>query len=402
MLFVAAALNYLDRQTLSLLAPDVQRDLGIDDDGYALAVNAFLAAYVVAHLIGGRLVDRLGGRLALALFVGWWSMAGLLTAGARSLAGLAGMRALLGLGEAGMWVAAPKLVGEWFAPRERGLAVGIYSMGATIGATIAPPVMVVLAAHGWPCAFVVTGVAGLVWLLPWWRVSRRAPAPGAPEPGAPASVRAAPAPWRPILQRADVWLFMAARLVTDPVWYFFLFWFAKYLVAERGIAPSGVGITWLVFLGADLGCLAGGWLAGILIGRGTAPARAHLRIMAACAALVPAAALVPLLAGTTPVLVVAMVAVAAHLAWLTNLTALAVDRFPATATGTIIGLISAGSAAGGMAMNQALAATIPGHGYGPAFAAMLVVHPLAWLALRQVVGRQGGRDRPATAIESSA
>jgi ACS family hexuronate transporter-like MFS transporter len=182
LIFLASVLNYVDRQALSILAPTVQQELGLSNEDYAAVLNAFLVAYTVALILSGKIVDRFGVRLSLALFVGWWSIANILTGFARSAASLGVCRFLLGLGEAGNWTAAPKAVSEWFPARERGLAIGIYTLGATIGATLAPILIVGLASwHSWQAAFIITGSAGLVWLIPWlWFYRRPANIPAFP------------------------------------------------------------------------------------------------------------------------------------------------------------------------------------------------------------------------------
>src|SRR5512139_2135680 len=189
LLFGAAVLNYVDRQTLSALAPTIQRDLAMDDRAYANVVNIFLAAYTIAYLVSGRIADVMGTRASMVLFVAWWSVANMLTAAAQGVRSLGAFRFALGLGEAGVWPAASKAVSEWFPARERALAIGLYTMGATIGATVAPYLVIPLAtfsytknlpfiAHalgegaGWRIAFLLTGAIGLVWLIPWFWLYR--------------------------------------------------------------------------------------------------------------------------------------------------------------------------------------------------------------------------------------
>jgi ACS family hexuronate transporter-like MFS transporter len=168
LLFLAAVLNYVDKNTLSLLAPTIQKDLGFDDQAYANIQNAFQIAYTIALLASGVMVDKLGPRLSLGLFVAWWSVANVLTAWARSVTSLGIFRFLLGLGEAGNWTASPKAVAEWFPTKERGFAIGVYTAGTPIGMTLAPIFIIGLAgAFGWRSVFVVTGLLGLLWLVPW-------------------------------------------------------------------------------------------------------------------------------------------------------------------------------------------------------------------------------------------
>lgn len=387
MLFLASILNYIDRQTLSILAPTIQAELKLTNEDYAVVVNLFLGAYLVATLLSGRIVDRLGVRLSLALFVGWWSVANILTGFARSFGSLGACRFLLGLGEAGNWTAAPKAVSEWFPARERGIAIGLYTLGATLGATIAPLLIVGIAARfGWQMAFVITGVAGLVWLVPWlWLYRRPAEHPrlapeelalirggaaAAPDPGPPE-------PWRAVLRRREVWLLMLTRLLTDPVWYFYQFWFAKYLHDERGVGQLGLSVTFVIFLAADLGALGGGWFSGQLVKAGLPAPAARIRIMAAAACLMPFSALIPQMDGVNPVLALGMIVAFAHLTWLINLSSLVVDLVPARSLATCFGVIAAGSSLGGMAMNWAVGKLVTHASYGPAFWIMAGVHPLA-------------------------
>ncbi len=193
LLFVASVINYIDRQSLSILARTIQNELSISDIGYSNVVQIFLFAYMLSFLVSGWITDRLGIRASMALFIGWWSIANILTAFVGSLRGLAAARFLLGAGESGLYVVAPKVVAQLFPASQRGLAVGIYSAGATVGATIAPPLLAWLTLnYGWRSAFVVGGAMGLVWIIPWLLVYRSAetPAPAAPLPATPAAIEA--------------------------------------------------------------------------------------------------------------------------------------------------------------------------------------------------------------------
>ena len=401
LIFGASVLNYIDRQTLSILAPTIQRDLQLSNDDYARVLNLFLIAYTTASLLSGKVVDRLGVRVSLALFVGWWSLANILTGFARSFATLGLFRFLLGLGEAGNWTAAPKAVAEWFPARERGLAIGLYTLGATVGATIAPILIVALANwHSWQAAFVVTGLAGLLWLIPWlWLYRRPAEHPLITESernliaaGSPVETAAGQAGWGKwwqVFGHSEVWLLIFARMLTDPVWYFFQFWFAKYLYDSRGLSQTQLQVTFVIFLAADLGVLSGGWFSGQLIKRRVAPAASRLWVMLGCAALVPCAAVIPHVSSLWVVLAVGMLAVLAHMAWLINLSALVVDLVPKASLGFTFGVVATGSSLGGMLMNQAVGGLVTHLSYDPAFHFMLLLHPLAWLLLWRLRTRGG-------------
>ncbi|WP_309714711.1 MFS transporter [Armatimonas sp.] len=377
MLFLASVLNYVDRQTLAILAPTIQKDLGMTDPQYAAVNNFFLVAYTISYLVSGRLTDKLGPRKALALYISFWSVANMLTGLARSMASLSAFRFLLGLGEAGNWTTAPKLVSEWFVAKERGLAIGIYTLGATIGATIAPPLILWLASTGhWQNAFFATGAAGLLWLIPWLLVYRNAPplAPAAPLPPAERG-QGGQVAWQVVLA------LLLARLLTDPLWYFIQSWLAKYLVAERGLTQQQVSITWLVFLAADFGALGGGWLSGVLIKRGMPVVAGRLRVMLFCACLTPLTALIALSPTVNGALVFAMIVTLAHMAWMINGTTLVTDLIPKDKLATVFGLVAAGSTLGGLLMNSLVGNTVGAFGYRPTFFALSGLHLCAFALL---------------------
>lgn len=414
MIFCASVLNYIDRQTLSILAPTIQRELQLSNEDYASILNWFLIAYTIALLLSGRIVDKFGVRISLALFVGWWSVANIFTGFARSVGSLGAFRFMLGLGEAGNWTAAPKAVSEWFPAKERGIAIGIYTLGATVGATIAPVLIIGLASwHSWQAAFVVTGLAGLLWLIPWLWLYRRPEehpritnaertliaAGNAAEFAASGNDTAGWGKWWQLFSRREVWLLIFGRMLTDPVWYFFQFWFAKYLYDGRGLDQKALSVTWIIFLAADVGALAGGWFSGRLIKRKIAPAASRLWIMLGCAVLVPLAALIPQVDALWLVLVFGMVAVLAHMAWLINLSALVVDLVPKASLATTFGIVAAGSSLGGLIMNKAVGAIVIDHSYSPAFYMMAVLHPIAWLLLWRL--RRPAPAVPAVSVSSS-
>lgn len=380
MLFLASVLNYVDRQTLAILAPTIQKDLGMTDPQYATVNNFFLVAYTISYLVSGRLTDKLGPRNALALYISFWSVANMLTGLARSVASLSAFRFLLGLGEAGNWTTAPKLVSEWFSAKERGLAVGLYTLGATIGATIAPPLILWLASTGhWQNAFFATGAAGLLWLVPWLLVYRNAPPIARTEQEEENSHtgrgQGGQVAWQVVLG------LLLARLLTDPLWYFIQSWLSKYLTAERGLTQQQVSITWVVFLAADFGAIGGGWLSGLLIKRGMPTVAGRLRVMLVCACLTPLTALVALAPTVNGALAFAMVVTLAHMAWMINGGTLVTDLIPKDKLATVFGLVAAGSTVGGLLMNSLVGNTVAKYGYKPTFFALSGLHLTAFLVL---------------------
>jgi ACS family hexuronate transporter-like MFS transporter len=438
LLFGAAVLNYVDRQTLSALAPTIQQDLELDDRAYANVVNLFLVAYTVGYLISGRIADQLGTRASMVLFVAWWSVANMLTAAARGVTSLGVYRFALGLGEAGVWPAASKAVSEWFPARERALAIGFYTMGATIGATAAPYIVIPLATHayqvtmpavakllgqgtGWRIAFLLTGVAGLVWLVPWLWFYRK-PAESnfitpdertlleesvVAENGAGAAAATAWS-WKQVFLFRGTWLLLLGRLITDPVWYFYQFWFPKYLSTDRHLSQEGLKLTWIVYAAAGAGSLLGGWLSGQLVKRGVAPAASRLWLMLGCACVMPLSPLIAQVSGLSLAMTLTVCAVFASLAWLINISSLVVDVVPEHSLGTVFSVVATGSTIGGIVMNMMVATmisgpsvkpagfldqairsvfgplleSVQGQGYGQWFMIMAFLHPIAWLILK--------------------
>lgn len=385
MLFLSTVINYVDRQTLSILASTVQAELGMDDLDYAAVVQLFLVAYTLAHLGAGWLTDRLGPKLGLALFVCWWSAANIVTGFAQSAMQLGAARFALGLGEAGNYTAAPKTVAERFPAEERGFAVGVYTAGAMVGATIAPPLIAWLAlAHGWRAAFIATGMLGFVWIIGWWLVHHWAPTV-APPNDAEAGGRWG---WVPLLRQRPVWGLAVARMITDPVWYFYLFWFPKYMIDDRGLSLMQMAqVAWVVYLAADLGSIGGGVASGRLVRRGMAPARSRLWLMAGAALLAPAGAMIAGSPSIAATFALAALVAFAHLVFLTNLTTLAVDTFPSRHVATIFGIIAAGSGLGGMLSTRVVGEFANAQSYGSVFLMMALLHPLGWLVAWWAVRR---------------
>lgn len=448
LVFLAAVMNYVDRQTLSALAPTIQADLKMDDRDYANLVNIFLVAYTLAYLISGRLVDRLGTRVGTTVFVLWWSGANMISAWAQGMLSMGACRFMLGLGEAGIWPAASKAVSEWFPSRERALAIGLYTMGATIGATVAPYIVIPLATYdfsgslpwvqqvfshgtGWRVAFFLTGAVGIFWVIPWLLLYRKPQQSRFITPEELTLIEDGDDPsesaqqeswsWGRVLSFKPVWLLLIGRLLTDPVWYFYQFWFAKYLNTERGLDQASLTITWVIYAAAGVGSLLGGWLSGVLVKKGHAPVKARLWIMLGCACIMPVSAFIASAAGLNLTMALTVAAVFASLAWLINISAIVVDVVPKHSIGTVFSVVAAGSTLGGIAMNMIVAAmvsgpsskpagfldqafktifgplieAVAGKGYEPWFIAMAVLHPIA-LILLWVGGIH--RPRPATAV----
>lgn len=394
LLFAVAVVNYFDRQSLSVVAPRFQAALHLSDEGYGQVVSLFLLASALSYAVAGFVTDWLGTRLSMALFVGWWSVAEAATAFVGSAVQLAAARFCLGLGEPGLWVAAPKAVGEVIPKKDHALAVGIYTLGSTVGAVIALPAIAAIVAHlPWKSVFLIDGCAGLlcvpVWLLAY--PSRKTQPPGdIPQSVAPvAESSTAGTLLKEVLLHSKTWKFMIARGMTDPVWYFYLFWFPKYMLSARGLTLAQVArIGWLVYLAAGAGTLLGGWFAGWLIRRGIKPPFAYRRTMLLCALLIPLSPFAGLASSAMVAVGIASVIALAHMGWLVTLSSAVIDLYPSSQLGTAFGLIAAGSGFGGMVSTEIVAYVVMHHGYLPLFFMMMALHPAAVLMLWTTFSRK--------------
>jgi MFS transporter, ACS family, hexuronate transporter len=411
MLFLATVINYVDRQVFSILAREIQNDLHVSDLGYSVVVQVFLVAYTLGYLLAGRITDRLGSRLSMAVFIVWWSMADMLTAFAQTVFSLGVYRCLLGLGEPGNYTGYSKAISEWFPPQERGFAFALCTAGATTGATVAVPVIAFLGAqYGWRATFVFTGLLGLLWVIPWFWLhrlasehpkhsappERRSPA-RIPDPermrtsGLPRNLISPPGGdsewqrWKQMLADKNTWLLALARFLTDPVWYFYVFWFPKYLIDVRSMSLIRVGeLAWIVYLAADAGTILGGWASGFLIKHGMAPVSARKKIMVFAALVVPFSPLVALAPTVTLALCIASVVVLAQLAWQVNLGTLIIDVYPQRFVATVFGIITAGSGLGGFLFTNAVGHLVTAFSYKPVFVLMAFLHPCALLLLWRI------------------
>jgi ACS family hexuronate transporter-like MFS transporter len=365
LLFASTVINYVDRQTLNVLGPLLKIQFHWSNQDFALIIIAFRVAYAVMQTVSGRLVDRLGTRRGLSLAVAWYSVAAILTSFSSGLLSFCGFRFLLGAGEAANWPAATKAVSEWFPRRERGWAVALFDSGSSIGAAIAPALVLFLIGHfgDWRWAFVITGGLGFLWLFAWRRlyhppethpyvteVERRmiledrrleqADDVVAPEGSA------APPSYRRLLSLPQTWGTIASRALTDPVWFMIADWFAIYLAAKGfDLAQTAAGF-WVPFLAADLGNFFGGGVSSALIKRGWSVGRARRVVIVGgglgVLALVPAA----FLSSFLPLIACFAVATFSYAALSTNAIALPADLYASRSVATVAGLAGTGAGLG--------------------------------------------------------
>jgi ACS family hexuronate transporter-like MFS transporter len=397
LVFLATTINYLDRIVVSVLIPTIQKDLHINDVQYGYITAAFQLAYTVGFLLFGWFIDRYGTRIGYALSIFWWSVAAVLHAVANSAFGLGFWRAMLGFGEAGNFPAAIKSVAEWFPKKDRALATGIFNSGTNVASTVGPPLLVVTAAaFGWRACFVLTGAVGFLWLV-LWMLTYRLPrdhkganqaeidyihsdpgeAAGEPEIG-----------WVKALGYRQTWGFAMAKFLSDPVWWFYLFWLPKYLQNVRKL--DATHMAWAisaVYLAASVGSLAGGWVSGFFIGRGWPSGKARKAALAMTALCMPVAAMAVFADQTVLAVLLVCFATAGHQGWSANLYTTASDVFPKSAVASVTGL---GGCAGGLG-GILFSAIIPGYivtwfGYTPVFLTLGCFHLIALALVHFTMG----------------
>ena len=278
-LFASTVINYIDRQTLSILAPYLKQEYHWTNVDYANIAIAFRLAYSIGQSVCGRLMDRVGTRRGLTISVTWYSIISVLTSLANSTFSFGVFRFLLGAGESANWPGASKAVSEWFPKRERGLAAAFYDSGSSVGGAVAPfLILPVYLRWGWRVAFVIPGMLGFLWLIAWRhlyylpqehpRISdaeRQMILAEAQEATADGKTRLR---WRELLQLPQTWGTIISKALTDPVWFFVTDWFPIYLIAKGISLKSGLVAVWVPFLAADLGNFFGGGVSGYLIRRG--------------------------------------------------------------------------------------------------------------------------------------
>lgn len=393
LLFAAMVINYVDRQTIGVLKPTLQKEFGWTEGDYADIVFWFQASYAVAYLCFGRIVDKIGSRFGFGIAFAIWQVAHIAHAGARDLSHFIAARVLLGVGEGGGFPGGIKAVAEWFPKKERAFATGLFNAGTNIGAIVTPLVVpAITLAYGWQMAFIVTGVAGLIW-LPIWLLMYRRPREStgvnaaelahieqdAPDPPAKIS-------WLRLLTVRETWAYAIGKFLIDPIWWMFLFWLPDFLGRRHGLDLKTFGPPLIaIYLLSDVGSVGGGWLSSRFMKAGfslNAARKTAMLICAVCAVPVGFAAF----ADNLWVAVILIgVATAAHQGFSANLYTLPSDVFPRAAVGSVVGIGGMVGAIGGMAMAKYAGFVLEKIGtYTPIFViaasayliALLVVHLL--------------------------
>jgi ACS family hexuronate transporter-like MFS transporter len=365
MLFAATSINYMDRQVIAILKPTLQHSIGLTEISYGYIVDAFQISYAVGLLVAGRLIDKLGTRIGYMLVMAVWSLSAMGHALANTAWEFAFARFFLGLGESGNFPAAIKTVAEWFPQSERSLATGIFNSGSNVGAILAPLLVPwVTLRYGWHAAFLTTGAFSALWIL-WWYRNFRKPADHATLTGAElrhiyqeaAEDMGPSVPWRKLLGYRQTWAFSIAKFLTDPIWWFYLFWLPSYFSAKFNLNLSHLGLPLIVVYNvAAIGSIGGGWLPAPFRRLGLSPTHARLAAMLVCACVVVPVFSAGGLKSEWTAIALLSFAAGGHQGWSANLFTTASDMFPRSAVGAVVGIGGMAGAAGG-----ALFAFFAGH-----------------------------------------
>jgi ACS family hexuronate transporter-like MFS transporter len=357
LLFFATTINYLDRNILGILAPTLQKEIGWTPIEYGYIGTTFQAAYAIGLVVFGWFVDKYGTKIGYAISITGWSIAAMAHAFASTVFGFGVARFFLGLSESGNFPSAIKATAEWFPKKERALATGIFNSGANIGAVVAPAVVPWLTVtFGWQAAFVATGATGFVWLILWIafyerpetakKVSKEEMAYIHSDPPEPLSEKV---PWLQLLKYRQTWAFVVGKFLTDPIWWFYLYWLGLYLNNNFGVTLTHLGLPLIViYTMTSIGSIGGGYLSGAMIKRGMAINKARRITMLIFALLVVPVVTAANISNMWLAVGIIGLATAAHQGWSANIFTTASDMFPKKVVGSVVGLGSFAGSLGGM------------------------------------------------------
>ena len=405
MVFFATLINYIDRLTISVLAPLIVEDLQLTNTEFGGIATWFLLAYTISQSLSGKLYDRIGIKKGFTVSIVVWSLAAMSHAFATGLRSLSFFRFVLGLGEAGNWPGAAKTVAVWFPARERAFAMAIFNSGAAIGSIVAPPVIVGLTAYfgHWYQTFIVTGALGFIWLIFWWLVY------DTPEDHkwltkkefklireddknsdaiSPKETEEKPLGWFQLLTYRQTWAIVLARFLVDPVWWLYITWLPLFLYKVHGFDLKQIGLfAWVPFVAADAGSLFGGWLSGFLIGRGWSVNNARKAVIGFGACLMPAG----ILAAYTPDSMMALALIGVVLfgfqVWINNVQTLPSDLFPSSAVGSVAGLGGTGAGIGSMIFIFTTGWVVDNYSYTPILVTAGLLAPVGTIVLFALMGK---------------
>jgi ACS family hexuronate transporter-like MFS transporter len=362
LLFFATVINYVDRSVLGILKPVLENELGWDQVDYGWIVTAFQVTYAAGYVLGGRLFDRIGVRLGYLLAVTVWSIAEVSHAFVRSVTGFSLARAGLGIAEGGNFPAAIKTVTEWFPKQQRAFATGLFNAGSNVGAVLCPLVVPWLARlWGWQSAFLATGGLGFLWVAVWLAIYRAPDRHPLVSPDELAYIRSDPPdppvkiPWSGLLRHRQTWVFMVGMVMSSPIWWFYIYWIPDFLNKQHHLQlTQSSGPLVAIFLVADGGGIAGGWLSSTLIGRGWSVNASRKVTLLICGLCVLPVFFTPLVRSLWVSVALVALAASAHCGFAANLFTLVSDTVPQQVVSSVVGIGGMAGSIGGIVFAQAV------------------------------------------------
>lgn len=406
MVFFATLINYIDRLTISVLAPLIVKDLQLSNTEFGTIATWFLLAYTISQSLSGKLYDRIGIKKGFTVSIIIWSIAAMAHAFATGLRSLSFFRFILGLGEAGNWPGAAKTVAEWFPARQRAFGMAIFNSGAAIGSIVAPPIIVGLTAYfgHWYETFLVTGALGFIWLIFWWFIYDspenhkwltkeeydliRADDENKDENNPESITSEKPVSWFKLLTYPQTWGIVLSRFLVDPVWWLYITWLPLFLNQVHGFDLKQIGLfAWVPYVAADAGSLFGGWLSGFLIGRGWSVNSARKVVIGFAACLMPAGILAAFTPDSMQALALIGVVLFGFQVWINNVQTLPSDFFPKSAVGSVAGLGGTGAGIGSMIFIFTTGWVVDNFSYTPILVVAGLLAPIGTIVLFSLSGK---------------
>jgi ACS family hexuronate transporter-like MFS transporter len=400
LIFFATLINYIDRLTISVLAPVITKDLNLSNTEFGGIATWFLFAYTISQALSGKFYDRVGIKKGFTASIVIWSVAAMAHAFSVGIRSLSAFRFVLGIGEAGNWPGAAKTVAEWFPARQRAFGMAIFNSGAAIGSIVATPIIVGLYQYfeHWQPVFIITGLLGFIWLVVWWLIYDKPEAHKWLTPEELATIREddvknpeqlenTPIGWLELLRYRQTWAIVLSRFLVDPIWWLYITWLPLFLHQVHGFDLKQIGLfAWVPYVAADAGSLFGGWLSGFLIGRGWSVNAARKAVIAFAAFLMPAG----IFAAFTPDAMIALALIGVVLfgfqVWINNVQTLPSDFYSTKAVGSVAGLGGTGAGIGSMIFIFSTGWIVDKFSYTPVLVTAGLLAPIGTIVLFVLAG----------------